>query len=93
MTGLDAIPAAEVGMSDPYRFPSPCTVSVLVPPKMHAVDAKMGGVRRSVMCISITEDDEDAYCGTRTGDVLKFKIDRDEIRVGNTCRGGEGGRV
>lgn len=48
----------------------------------------MGGMRRTIECISITEDDRHAYCGTRTGDVLKFKIDRDDIRVGyntNTC--------
>lgn len=41
----------------------------------------MGGMRRTIECISITEDDKHAYCGTRTGDVLKFKIDRDDIRV------------
>lgn len=50
-------------------------------PKVHAVDAQMGGMRRAIECISITDDDEHAYCGTRTGDVLKFKIDRDDIRV------------
>lgn len=41
----------------------------------------MGGMRRTIECISITEDDKHAYCGTRTGDVLKFTIDRDDIRV------------
>lgn len=46
----------------------------------------MGGMRRTIECISITEDDKHAYCGTRTGDVLKFKIDRDDIRVrASTC--------
>lgn len=49
--------------------------------QVHAVDAQMGGMRRAIECISITEDDKHAYCGTRTGDVLKFKIDRDDIRV------------
>lgn len=43
----------------------------------------MGGMRRTIECISITDDDKHAYCGTRTGDVLKFKIDRDDIRVSN----------
>ncbi|CAM9175320.1 unnamed protein product [Pylaiella littoralis] len=52
-------------------------------PKVHAVDAQMGGMRRTIECISITEDDKHAYCGTRTGDVLKFKIDRDDIRYFN----------
>lgn len=49
--------------------------------KVHAVDAQMGGMRRTIECVSITDDDEHAYCGTRTGDILKFKIDRDDIRV------------
>lgn len=49
--------------------------------QLHAVDAQMGGIRRSVECISIDNGDTYAYCGTRTGDVLQFKIDRDEIRV------------
>lgn len=49
--------------------------------QVHAVDAQMGGMRRTIECISITDDDKYAYCGTRTGDVLKFKIDRDDIRV------------
>ncbi|CAM9783757.1 unnamed protein product [Ascophyllum nodosum] len=52
-------------------------------PKAHAVDAHMCGMRRSIDCTSITEDDKYAYCGTRTGDVLKIKIDRDEIRASN----------
>ncbi|CAN0449815.1 unnamed protein product, partial [Ectocarpus sp. 12 AP-2014] len=52
-------------------------------PKVHAVDAQMGGMRRAIECISITEDDKYAYCGTRTGDVLQFKIDRDDIRYFN----------
>lgn len=41
----------------------------------------MGGMRRTIECMSVTNDDEYAFCGTRTGDVLKFKIDRDDIRV------------
>lgn len=90
MLGFDAIPGAEISVSDLYRFPA--LVPVPVTPKMHAVDAKMGGVRRSLMCISITEDDKDVYCGTRTGDVLKFRIDRDEIRVGDAYRGDGGKR-
>ena len=61
----------------PTRGPSPFGFF----PKVHAVDAQMGGMRRAIECISITDDDKHAYCGTRTGDVLKFKIDRDDIRV------------
>ncbi|CAN0466921.1 unnamed protein product, partial [Discosporangium mesarthrocarpum] len=50
-------------------------------PKIHAMDAQMGAMRRVIQCINISEDDKHAYCGTRTGDVLKFKIDRDGIQV------------
>ena len=48
-------------------------------PKLYPLDAKLGNVRRIVQCISITSDDHFAYCGTQTGDVLKIKIDRNEI--------------
>lgn len=49
-------------------------------PKIHAVDARMGAMRRTIQCIAITEDDTHAFCGTRTGDLLKFRIDRDGIQ-------------
>jgi len=49
-------------------------------PKIHAMNAKMGNVRRLIQCISITPDDKFAYCGTKTGDVMRFRIDRDPIQ-------------
>jgi WD40 repeat protein len=52
-------------------------------PKLHSIDVKMGTVRRVATCMSITDNDEFAYCGTETGDILKIKIDRDEIRSFN----------
>jgi len=52
-------------------------------PKIHPIEAKMGTVRRVINCLAITEDDQYAYCGTETGDVVKFKIDRDELRSYN----------
>jgi len=52
-------------------------------PKLHAVDAKLGSVRRIIMSIAIEPDDHYAYCGTSTGDIIKIKIDRDEIRSFN----------
>jgi WD40 repeat protein len=48
-------------------------------PKLHAVTAKMGTMRRVITSISVDAADEYAYCGTRTGEVLRFKIDRDPI--------------
>ncbi|GMI42108.1 hypothetical protein TeGR_g9242, partial [Tetraparma gracilis] len=52
-------------------------------PKIHAMDAKMGSMQRVMQCIDITADDEFAYCGTKTGEVLKFRIDRDDIQSFN----------
>jgi len=52
-------------------------------PRLHAIDAKLGSVRRVICCLSIAADDHYAYCGTTTGDVIKVKIDRDELRSYN----------
>ncbi|KAG5188196.1 flagellar associated protein putative: flagellar associated protein [Tribonema minus] len=52
-------------------------------PKIHAVDAKMGTVRRIISCVAIAADDSHAVCGTRTGDLLRFTIDRDGIQSCN----------
>ena len=48
-------------------------------PKLHAMDAKLGSVRRVVSSITITDDDKIAYCGTTTGDIIKVSIERNEI--------------
>mmetsp|Transcript_18580 Transcript_18580/g.25664 ORF Transcript_18580/g.25664 Transcript_18580/m.25664 type:complete len:653 (+) Transcript_18580:70-2028(+) len=48
-------------------------------PKLHAMDAKLGSVRRVVSSVTITSDDHIAYCGTTTGDIIKVTIDRNEI--------------
>ena len=52
-------------------------------PRIHAMDAKMGSMQRVMQCISIDNDDSHAYCGTKTGETLKFKIDRDDIQSFN----------
>lgn len=49
-------------------------------PKLHAVDAKMGSVKRVIVSMDIQADDSCAWCGTHTGDVIKVKIDREEVR-------------
>eukprot|EP01038_Epipyxis_sp_PR26KG_P007264 gene7264-9903_t len=48
-------------------------------PKLHPMDVRLGSVRRIVTSLSITEDDHIAYCGTSTGDIVKVKIDRNDI--------------
>jgi WD40 repeat protein len=52
-------------------------------PKLHCIDAKLGNVRRIIMSIAIEPLDHFAYCGTSTGDVIKVRIDRDELRSFN----------
>lgn len=48
-------------------------------PKLHAMDCRLGSVRRVFISISIEESDHVAYLGTTTGDVIKVSIDRNEI--------------
>ena len=52
-------------------------------PKLHAVNAKLGSVQRIIMSLAIEPDDHFAFAGTSTGDVIKVKIDRDELRSFN----------
>lgn len=52
-------------------------------PKLQPMEARFGSVRRIIQCLTITEDDHFAFCGTQTGDILKIKIDRNEIRSPN----------
>ena len=49
-------------------------------PKLHPMDVKLGSVRRVITSMDITADDSLAYCGTSTGDILKVKIERNEIQ-------------
>mmetsp|Transcript_2170 Transcript_2170/g.3203 ORF Transcript_2170/g.3203 Transcript_2170/m.3203 type:complete len:657 (-) Transcript_2170:238-2208(-) len=53
-------------------------------PRIQAVDARLGQMRRMIQCISITDDDSVAFCGTKTGDLLKVNIERDGIQSFNT---------
>lgn len=48
-------------------------------PKLHPMEAKLGTLRRVFLSISIEEDDQNAYFGTTTGDVVKVNIERNEI--------------
>lgn len=48
-------------------------------PKLHAMDCKLGSVRRIFISIAIEDSDHIGYFGTATGDVLKISVDRNEI--------------
>ncbi len=49
-------------------------------PKLHAVGASMGSIRRVMKCLSISHDDQFGFAGSKTGEVLKFRIERDDIK-------------
>lgn len=59
-----------------FRVWQLCTAT----PKLHSVDASMGSIRRVMQCLSISKDDEFGFAGSKTGEVLKFRIDRDGIK-------------
>ena len=52
-------------------------------PKLHPMDAVMGSMKRIMLSVAVSSDDEFAYVGTTTGEVLKFSIDRDGIQGPN----------
>ncbi len=62
-----------------------CRVWQLCPktPKMHPMDVVMGTMRRELQCLAISNDDIFAFSGSKTGEVLKFTIDRDELKSFN----------
>jgi len=47
--------------------------------KLHPMNAKLGSIRRVVLCLDIDDEGNYAYCGTTTGDILKVSIDRNEV--------------
>ena len=52
-------------------------------PKLHPIDVSMGSIRRVMQCLCISEDDAFAFAGNKTGEVIKFNIERDEIKPFN----------
>jgi WD40 repeat protein len=49
-------------------------------PTLHPVDASMGSIRRVMQCLCISDNDEFAFVGSKTGEVLKFSLERDELK-------------
>lgn len=52
-------------------------------PKLHPIDITMGSIRRVMQCLCISEDDSFAFTGNKTGEVIKFNIERDDIKPFN----------
>ena len=40
------------------------------------MDVNFGNLKRNFTCVAIDQNDEYAYCGTTTGDVLEINIER-----------------
>ncbi|XP_015113522.1 cilia- and flagella-associated protein 52 [Diachasma alloeum] len=45
--------------------------------KVYGVPIKVGKLRRSINCITIDDKDEEAYCGTSTGDIIRARLNYD----------------
>lgn len=41
--------------------------------KLDGVNVKIGKIRRSINCVAISENDENIYCGTTSGDIIKAR--------------------
>ena len=52
-------------------------------PKLHPIDVNMGSIRRVMQCLCISDDDLFAFAGNKTGEVIKFNIERDDIKPFN----------
>jgi len=51
--------------------------------KLHPIDASMGTIRRVMRSVCIAHNDNFAYAGSETGEVLMFAIDRDDPKPFN----------
>ncbi|XP_017884404.1 cilia- and flagella-associated protein 52 [Ceratina calcarata] len=55
--------------------------------KIYGTDAKLGKIKRSINCVVIDEKDENIYCGTTSGDIIKarFNVEDDKCPVMVGC--------
>ncbi|KAF3421546.1 hypothetical protein E2986_01513 [Frieseomelitta varia] len=42
--------------------------------KLYGTDVKVGKIKRSINCLVIDENDENVYCGTTSGDIIKARL-------------------
>lgn len=52
-------------------------------PRIHPMEVRVGSLRRTYQCLAISADDKLCYAGTRTGDLVRVRIDRDPIPRSN----------
>ena len=55
-------------------------------PRLHAENASSGTLRRVMQSLDVSSDDRFAFAGTKTGEVLMYGIDRDEIQTSDLDR-------
>ncbi|XP_043524972.1 cilia- and flagella-associated protein 52 [Frieseomelitta varia] len=51
--------------------------------KLYGTDVKVGKIKRSINCLVIDENDENVYCGTTSGDIIKARLNIDESEEGS----------
>ncbi|XP_053987938.1 cilia- and flagella-associated protein 52 isoform X2 [Hylaeus volcanicus] len=49
--------------------------------KLCGVDVKIGKIRRAINCAVVDEKDENVYCGTTSGDIIKSRLNMSESNV------------
>lgn len=42
--------------------------------KLYGTDVKVGKIKRSINCLVVDENDENVYCGTTSGDIIKARL-------------------
>ncbi|XP_043599667.1 cilia- and flagella-associated protein 52 isoform X3 [Bombus pyrosoma] len=50
--------------------------------KLYGTDIKVGKIKRSINCAVIDENDENVYCGTTSGDIIKARLNIEESEEG-----------
>ncbi|XP_076756807.1 cilia- and flagella-associated protein 52 [Xylocopa sonorina] len=46
--------------------------------KLQGIDIKVGKIKRTINCLVIDENDENIYCGTTSGDIIKARLNIEE---------------
>ncbi|CAK9834368.1 Cilia- and flagella-associated protein 52, partial [Anthophora retusa] len=42
--------------------------------KLHGIDIKLGKIKRVINCMAVDKNDENVYCGTTSGDIIKARL-------------------
>ncbi|XP_034191821.2 cilia- and flagella-associated protein 52 isoform X2 [Osmia lignaria lignaria] len=53
--------------------------------KLNGIEAKIGKMKRAINCLVVDENDENVYCGTTSGDILKARLNIGELQESIKC--------